>query len=120
MGFRTTLTIVLTVETQMAEPQLSSLRAQPEDAILDVVVGIVAEKVLPQGFQIVNGTPTWATCLPVGAMTIDASPIDWDDEPPMCAEGEHVNDDNPGRPICRTCDDDPAVAALYPKPEGAS
>lgn len=35
-------------------------------------------------------------------------------EPPMCAEGDHVNDDNPGRPICRTCDDDPNVAALYP------
>ena len=31
-----------------------------------------------------------------------------------CAEGGMPNDDNPGRPICRTCDDDPNVAALYP------
>jgi hypothetical protein len=34
----------------------------------------------------------------------------------MCAEGDGmVNDDNPGRPICATCDDDPAIAALYPE-----
>jgi hypothetical protein len=31
----------------------------------------------------------------------------------MCAEGGCINDDNPGRPICRTCDDDPNVSALY-------
>lgn len=33
---------------------------------------------------------------------------------PMCAEGDAINDDNPGRPICRTCDDDPGVSILYP------
>lgn len=33
---------------------------------------------------------------------------------PECAEGGHVNDDNPGSPICRTCDDDPNVEAIYP------
>lgn len=40
-----------------------------------------------------------------------------DDENPVgreCAEGGHINDDNDGRPICRTCDDDPNIAALYP------
>ena len=24
---------------------------------------------------------------------------------PMCSEGEHVNDDNPGKPMCKTCED---------------
>ncbi len=24
---------------------------------------------------------------------------------PVCAEGAHVNDDNPGQPLCRTCQD---------------
>lgn len=38
----------------------------------------------------------------------------------LCAEGNHLNDDNLNRPICRTCDDDPAVAALYPSDDTAS
>lgn len=41
-------------------------------------------------------------------ITIDAEDF------PECAEGGAVNDDNPGRPICRTCDDDPNISALYP------
>lgn len=24
---------------------------------------------------------------------------------PLCSEGDHVNDDNPGRPMCKTCED---------------
>lgn len=40
----------------------------------------------------------------------------WYNEARLCAEGDGiVNDDNPGRPICRTCDDDPTVSARYPK-----
>lgn len=27
------------------------------------------------------------------------------DSHPTCSDGDHVNDDNPGRPMCKTCED---------------
>lgn len=44
------------------------------------------------------------------ALGCDPDDYEYDNE---CEEGGHENDDNPGRPICRTCADDPAVLALY-------
>jgi len=49
----------------------------------------------------------------IGDSDVSVRAITWDN-PDECAEGGHINDDNPGRPICKTCDDDPNVAALHP------